>query len=89
MSWSTKGDLQFGIFSKKGQQLKYVGRGITHTPDNPHNIPSGVLNSLENITSRKPNFHSQRVDNVYPDRVNALREAGLAPPIFQAMGELW
>ena len=24
MSWSPEGDLQFGVFSKKGQQLKYV-----------------------------------------------------------------
>ena len=26
MSWSPEGDLQFGVFIKKGQQLKYVGK---------------------------------------------------------------
>ena len=32
MSWSHEGDLQFGVFRKKGQQLKYVGKESTHTP---------------------------------------------------------
>ena len=31
MSWSPEGDLQFSAFRKKGQQLKYVGKDITHT----------------------------------------------------------
>ena len=31
----------------------------------------------------------RRVDIVYPDHANALREAGLAPPISPTMGELW
>ena len=26
MSWSPEGGLQFGVFRKKGQQLKYVGK---------------------------------------------------------------
>ena len=26
MSWSLNGDLQFGVFRKNGQQLKYVGK---------------------------------------------------------------
>ena len=31
-SWSPEGDLQFGVFRKKGQQLKYVGKETTHPP---------------------------------------------------------
>ena len=46
MIWSPEGDLQFCVFRKKGQQLKYVGMGITHTPSTLRVITSGVLNGL-------------------------------------------
>ena len=26
MSWSPEGDLKFGVYMEKGQQLKYVGK---------------------------------------------------------------
>ena len=29
------------------------------------------------------------MDTIYPAHVNALRKAGLAPPVFPTMGELW
>ena len=74
MSWSPEVDLQFGVFRKKGQQLEYVGKGSTHTPGTLRVIPSRVLNHLAKITSRKPTFHSERVNNVYPDHVNDLRK---------------
>ena len=32
MSWCPEGDLQFIVFRKKGQQLKYVGKESIHTP---------------------------------------------------------
>ena len=44
MSWSPEGDLKFGVFKKKGQQLKYDRKEITHTPGNLLAISSGVLN---------------------------------------------
>ena len=50
MSWCPEGDLQFGVFRKKGQQLKYIGRDITHTPGTLHAIPSGVLIPLAKLT---------------------------------------
>ena len=40
MIWSPEGDLQFGVFRKKVQQLKYVGKDITHTPGTLCAIPS-------------------------------------------------
>ena len=58
MSWSPEGDLQFGVFSKKVQQLKYVGEESTHTPGTLRAIPSGVLNRLAKLTSIKPSIHS-------------------------------
>ena len=87
MRWSPEGGLKFGIFGKKGQQLKYIGKWNTHTPGTLLVIPSGVLNCLAKLTSLKPNFHSKRVYSIYPDHTNALCEAGLEPPISLTMGE--
>ena len=89
MSWSPEGDLKFGVFRKKVQQFKYVGKDSTHTPGTLRGIPSGVLNWLTKITSRKTPIHSEGVDKIYPDHVNALHKAVLAPPNFPTMGYLW
>ena len=89
MSWSPEGGLQFGVFRGNGQQLKYVGMGITHTPGTLRAIPSRVLNRLAQLTSRKPYIHPERVYNVYPNHPNALHKAVLAPPSLPTMGELW
>ena len=89
MSWSPEGDLTFGVFRKNGKQLMYVGKEITHRPGTLHVITLGVLNRLDKITSRKPSIHSEGVDKIYPDHVNSLRKAGLVPPNFLTMGDLW
>ena len=77
------------MFGKKGQQLKYAEKESTHTPGTLRAIPSGVLNRLTKLTSIKPSIHSEGVDKNYPNHANALRKAGLAPPNFQTMGDLW
>ena len=89
MSWSPEGDLQFGMFMEKVQQLKYVGKDSIHTPSNISAIPSGVLNRLDKIMSRKTSVHSEGVDKIYPDHVNALCNAGLTPPNLPTTGDLW
>ena len=85
MSWSPEGDLKFGVFRKKGQQLKYVGKESTHTPGTLRAIPSGVFNPLAKLTSRRPSIQATAVDSVYPAHANALRKAGLAPHVFPTM----
>ena len=45
--------MKFGIFRKKGHQLKYIGRKITHTPGILHAIMSEVLKRL--CKSHPPN----------------------------------
>ena len=89
MIWSPEEDLKFLVFRRKGQKFNNVGKGITHTPVILHEIPPGVRNHLAKITLRKPSFHFEIVENVYPDHVNALHKAGLAPSILPKMGELW
>ena len=85
MIWSPEGNLQIGVFRKKGQKLKYVGKGSTHIPCTLRAIPSWLFNRLAKITSRKPSLHSEGVDKIYPDHANFLREAGLALPNFPTM----
>ena len=80
MSWSPEGDLQFGVFRKKGQQLKYVGKESTHAPSILRAIPSGVLNHLDKLTSSKPSIQAEVVDTIYPAHANDFCKAGLAPP---------
>ena len=89
MSWSPEGDLQFGVFRKKGQQLKYVGKESTHTPGTLRAIPSGVLNRLAKLNPRNQSIQAEAVDTIYPAHANALRKAGLAPTVFPTMGDLW
>ena len=83
------GDLQFGVFRKKGQQLKCVGKESTRTPGTIHEIPSRVLIHLEKLTSRKPSILAEAVDMIDPAHANALRTAGRSPPFFPTMRELW
>ena len=64
MSWSQEGDLQFGVFRKKVQQLKYFGKESTHTPGTLRVIPSRVLNHLAKLTSRKPSIRAEAVDMI-------------------------
>ena len=86
-SWYPEGGLKFGIFGKKGQQLKYIGKCSTHTPGTLRMIPSEVLNYLAKLTSNKPNFRSKSVYSVYLNHTNYLCEAGLAPSIYLTIGE--
>ena len=58
MSCPPEGDLQFGVFRKNGQQLKYVGKDINHTPSTLRAIPLGVLNGLAKLASIKPSIYS-------------------------------
>ena len=89
MSLSPEGDLQFSVFRKKGQQLKYTRKESNHTPSTLHMIYSGVMNRLKKLTSQKNSLHYKGLDKIYPDHANALCEAGLAPPNLRTMGNLW
>ena len=62
MSWSPEGDLKFGVFRKKGQQLKYVGKESTSTPGTLCAMPLGALNRLVKLTSQTPSIHCEGVD---------------------------
>ena len=69
--------------------MKYVGKERTHKPGTLRAIPSGVLNRLTKLTSRKPSIQAEELDMIYLAHTNTLRKAGLAPPVFPTMVELW
>ena len=69
--------------------MKCVEKESNHTPGTICAIPSEVMNRLAKLTSRKPSFRSEEVYKVYPDHANALHKAGLTPPNFLIMGDLW
>ena len=50
MIWSQEEDLQFSVFRKRGQQLKYANKESTHTPSTLFAIPSGFLKHLAKLT---------------------------------------
>ena len=64
MSWYLKGDLIFRVFHKKGHQLKYVGKEITHTPVTFCTITSGVFNRLTKITLQTSETDPKMADAV-------------------------
>ena len=66
-----------------------MGKESTHTPGTVLAIPSGALNHVAKLASRKPFLNYEGVDKIYPDHANALCKASLAPPNFPAMGDLW
>eukprot|EP00957_Ditylum_brightwellii_P194372 14803385-Ditylum_brightwellii.AAC.1 len=38
---------------------------------------------------RDASLKETRVDEIYPEHVEALRKAGLAPKVFPTFGEMW
>ena len=76
MRWHPKGDLQFGIFSKKVRHVKYIIKFSTHTPGTLCVIPSVVLNHLAKIISLNPDLNFKELNSVYPDHAKSLRKAG-------------
>ena len=89
ISWFPEGGLKFWFFLKMGPQLNYVDKDSTKIHRTIRKIFSGVLNHMEKLNLWTSETNSKLVDAVYPDHVNALRKAGLAPFIFPTMGYLW
>ena len=80
---------EISVFMRGGKKLKYNVKESNHTPGTLRAIPSGVLNRLAKLTSRKPSLHSEGGDKIYPDHTNALRKAVLAPYNLLTMVDLW
>ena len=69
--------------------MKYVENNSTHTPSTLRAILSGFLNQVAKLITRKPSFHLDGIDKIYPNHANAILKAGLASPNFPSMGDVW
>ena len=89
MKCSPQGGVEIWCIQAKGTSIKVRCNGKYPCTRYPTRDIISSLRTLFKITSQKPYFHSERIDNVYPDHVNALHKASVSPPIFPKMGELW
>eukprot|EP00957_Ditylum_brightwellii_P040058 3031160-Ditylum_brightwellii.AAC.2 len=77
-----EGNLEFGVYRKEGQALKYVDRQSLHRETVLKSIGKGVFTHLIRLTSVTEKNNTMTIDEVYPEHMEALRRAGLTPKKF-------
>ena len=50
--WNADRELEFQVYRKTKQKLKYMNKGITHTNATLKKTPTGIFNRLAKLTSR-------------------------------------
>ena len=73
---------------KPNQKLKYLNNGSCHTNSCFKAIPWGVFGRLANLTSRTRKNLKCKIDELYPDHYEALKDAELAPSDPPTMKEV-
>eukprot|EP00957_Ditylum_brightwellii_P165861 12627707-Ditylum_brightwellii.AAC.1 len=82
--------MQFLVFWKPNQALKYVDKNSTHRPTTFKSIANGVFTRVARLTSKIAANQNARIDDIYPDHAKALFTADLAPPTdFPTFNKLW
>ena len=69
--------LQTKVHLKQNQKLQYLNKGSTHTPSCFKAIPHGVFHRLAKLTMMTDDNAMEKLDNLYPLHVKALRQANL------------
>ena len=69
--------LEFYVYLKPNQLLKYLKKGSTHTAACFKAIPSGATRRLVSLTSLTEENANKQVDELYPKHFNALERANL------------
>ena len=88
MEWNEEGRLEYSVYSKPNQQIKYLHKSSNHTNACKKAIPKGVFLRLSKLTSSTPLNQDQRLDTLYPAHTAALNKAELAPSTFPKLSEL-
>eukprot|EP00957_Ditylum_brightwellii_P047357 3597731-Ditylum_brightwellii.AAC.1 len=83
------GFLQFGVYHKEGQAIKYVDCGSCHRPCTFKSITSGVYLRLVRLTSKTVENGEKQLDKIYPEHANALLAAELGPVEFPTLDKIW
>ena len=73
---------------KKNQQLKYLNKGSAHINSCFKAIPHDVMGRLAKLTTRSAEKENTPIDELYPERTDALLKSYLSPKIFPALGML-
>eukprot|EP00957_Ditylum_brightwellii_P043214 3274953-Ditylum_brightwellii.AAC.1 len=75
---------------KTNQSFKYADRQSTHCTATFESITTGVFICLRRLSSREEDRGKQRTDKDYPEHVEALFIADVAPETcFPTFGEVW
>jgi hypothetical protein len=88
MSWSDEGALQFGVYMKPGQQLKYLNSASSHPPHCFKAITKGVYGRLASLTSLTSESRFKSIKDLYPNHHDALNHAGLSPKYVPTLQEI-
>jgi hypothetical protein len=75
MSWSKEGNLQFGVYLKPGQQLKYVNDVSSHPPYCFKAITKGVFGRLISLTLLTDESRYKSIKDLCPRHFEALNLA--------------
>ena len=75
--WSEEGNLQFQIYRKPNQQLRYLNKGSTHTKACFKAIPTGVFKRMAKLTTVTEDNADKSLRELYPKLFAALDTAEL------------
>ena len=91
MYWNDDEELQFQVYRKPNQKLKYLNFSSTHTKAMKAAVPDGVMKRLARLTSRSDKLVKSKISEIYPDHAQALKKAKLVPndSFFPTFGKLW
>lgn len=87
MTWDTKGDLNFGVYLKPGQRLKYLNKGSEHPTHCFNAINTGVFGRLAKLTTVTEENKFDSLQKIYPEHFKALDKANLLPRKIPTLNE--
>jgi hypothetical protein len=88
MTWLDEGDLQFRVYLKLGQELKYLTSDSSHPIIAFKAITKGVFGWLASLTSLTNKFRYKSIKDLYPQHHRSLKLAGLAPKYIPMLQEV-
>ena len=88
MFWADNDKIQFEVYMKENQELRYLNQDSSHTKSCLEAIPFGVLNRLAKLTSPTRRNKEMRINSIYPGHAKALETAGLAPAKYPKLRTL-
>ena len=76
------GELEYQVYQKPNQKLKYLNKGSTHTNAMFNAIPGDIFYRLVKLTSITKNNAQMIIDERYQGHDKDLSKAGLDPKVF-------